>query len=62
MSEENSRTAARPVWRVGKGNLWALRDIAEPGLEWEWSEGLATVWRTRIYRGLEQIEAGIVSG
>jgi ketosteroid isomerase-like protein len=40
------------------GNLWALRDIAEPDIEWEWSPGLASVsGGSRTYRGLEEISA-----
>jgi ketosteroid isomerase-like protein len=43
---------------VGKGNLWALRDIADPKIEWEWSPGLASVsGGPRIYRGLDEIGA-----
>jgi ketosteroid isomerase-like protein len=39
-----------------KGNMWALRDIADPDIEWEWSEGLATLsGGPRVYRGLEEI-------
>jgi len=46
-------------WLYGewaKGNLWALRDVADPGMEWEWSEGLASLsGGPRVYRGLEEI-------
>jgi ketosteroid isomerase-like protein len=46
-------------WLYGqwaKGNLWALRDVADPDMEWEWSEGLASLsGGPRVYRGLEEI-------
>ena len=42
-----------------KGNLWALRDIADPEIEWEWAEGLASIdGGPRIYHGLDEIAAG----
>src|SRR4051812_31839462 len=54
-------------WLYGqwaKGNLWALRDVADPDMEWEWSEGLASLsGGPRVYRGLEEIgEATRVAG
>ncbi len=58
MSQAN---VERLRWLYGEwaeGNLWALRNIADPAIEWEWSVGLATLYGgPRIYRGLEQIEA-----
>ena len=48
-------------WLYGewaKGNMWALRDIAYPDIEWEWSEGMASLYGgPRVYRGLEEIGA-----
>jgi ketosteroid isomerase-like protein len=59
MSEENVERLRGLYGEWAKGNLWALRDVADPDIEWEWSEGLATLYGgPRIYRGLEQIEAG----
>jgi ketosteroid isomerase-like protein len=58
MSQEN---VERLRWLYGEwaqGNLWALRDFADPNIEWEWSEGLASLYGgPRIYRGLEEIGA-----
>ena len=35
-----------------------MRDIADPGIEWEWSERLASLYGgPRIYHGLEEIGA-----
>jgi len=54
-----SENVERLRWLYGewaRGNLWALRDIAHPEVEWEWAESLATVYGgPRIYRGLEEI-------
>ena len=48
-------------WLYGewaKGNLWALRDIADPDIECEWAESLATFnGEPRVCRGLEEIGA-----
>jgi ketosteroid isomerase-like protein len=58
MSEENVEALRRLYGEWAKGNLWALRDIADPAIEWEWSEGLASLYGgPRIYRGLEEIGA-----
>jgi ketosteroid isomerase-like protein len=58
MSQEN---VERLRWLYGewaKGNLWALRDVADPDIEWEWSESLASLYGgPRIYRGFEEIGA-----
>jgi ketosteroid isomerase-like protein len=56
MSQENVQRLRRLYDEWAKGNLWALRDIADPNLEWEWSPGLASLsGGARIYRGLEEI-------
>jgi ketosteroid isomerase-like protein len=51
--------ALRGLYREwAKGNLWALRDIAAPEIEWEWSPGLASLsGGPRVYRGLDEIAA-----
>ena len=58
MSQEN---VERLRWLYGewdKGNLWAFGDIADPNVEWEWSEGLASVsGGPRVYHGLDEIAA-----
>jgi ketosteroid isomerase-like protein len=58
MSQEN---VERLRWLYGewaRGNLWALREIADPNIEWEWSESLASIYGgPRVYRGLEEIGA-----
>jgi ketosteroid isomerase-like protein len=58
MSQEN---VERLRWLYGEwatGNLWALRDIADPDIEWEWTEEMASLYGgPRIYRGLEEIGA-----
>ena len=58
MSQENVEALRRLYDEWAKGNLWALRDIADPNIEWEWSPGLASITGSaRIYRGLEEIGA-----
>ena len=58
MSQENVETLRRLYAEWAKGNLWALRDIADPNIEWEWSPGLASIsGGARIYRGLDEIGA-----
>src|SRR5215204_3741216 len=58
MSQENME---RLRWLYGewaKGNLWPFADIADPDVEWEWSEGLASVsGGPRVYHGLDEIGA-----
>jgi ketosteroid isomerase-like protein len=58
MSQEN---VERLRWLYGewdKGNLWAFGDITDPNVEWEWSEGLASVsGGPRVYHGLDEIAA-----
>jgi hypothetical protein len=41
--EENVERLRRLYGESAKGNLWALRDIADPEIEWEWAEGLASI-------------------
>jgi ketosteroid isomerase-like protein len=43
MSQEDVEVLRRLYAEWAKGDLWALRDIAEPDMEWEWSAGLASV-------------------
>jgi ketosteroid isomerase-like protein len=58
MSEENVEALRSLYGEWAKGNLWALRDIADPAIEWEWSEGMASLYGgPRTYRGLEEIGA-----
>jgi ketosteroid isomerase-like protein len=39
-----------------KGNLWALREVADPEIEWEWAEEMASLFGgPHTYRGLEEI-------
>ena len=58
MSQANVEALRRLYDEWAKGNLWALRDIADPSIEWEWSPGLASIsGSARIYRGLEEIDA-----
>jgi ketosteroid isomerase-like protein len=58
MSAENVERLRRLYGEWAKGNLWALREIADPDIAWEWSEALASFsGGPRIYRGLEEIGA-----
>jgi ketosteroid isomerase-like protein len=56
-----SENVERLRWLYGEwaqGNLWALGEIADPDIEWEWAESLAAVYGgPRVYRGLEEIGA-----
>ena len=58
MSQENVE-ALRWLYREwANGNMWALRDIADPNIEWEWSAGLASLsGGPRVCRGLDEIGA-----
>src|SRR6476660_3552993 len=58
MSQENVE-ALRWLYREwAQGKLWALRDIADPAIEWEWSERMASLYGgPRIYLGVEEIGA-----
>jgi len=58
MSQENVEALRWLYAQWAKGDLWALREIAAPGIEWEWSRSLASLYGgPRIYRGLEEIGA-----
>jgi hypothetical protein len=58
MSQQNVKALRWLYGEWAKGNLWALRDIADPHIEWEWSPNLASLsGGPRIYRGLEEIGA-----
>ena len=58
MSQENVEALRWLYGEWAKGNLWALRDIADPNIEWEWAEAMASLYGgPRIYRGLEEISA-----
>jgi ketosteroid isomerase-like protein len=58
MSSDNVEALRRLYAEWEEGNLWALRDIADPDIEWEWSEGLAAIsGGPRIYHGLDEIGA-----
>jgi ketosteroid isomerase-like protein len=58
MSQENVEALRWMYGEWAKGDLWALREIADPNIEWEWSEGLATLsGGPRVYRGLDEIGA-----
>ncbi len=56
MSQENVEQLRRLYGEWAEGNMWALRDVADPDIEWEWSERLASLYGgPRVYRGLEEI-------
>jgi len=58
MPQENVDTLRWLYAEWAKGNLWALRDIADPNIEWEWSPKLASLsGGPRVYRGLDEIAA-----
>jgi ketosteroid isomerase-like protein len=58
MSQENVEALRWLYGEWAKGDLWALREIADPNIEWEWAEGMASLYGgPRIYRGLEEIGA-----
>jgi len=58
MSRENVEALREMYAEWAKGNLWALRDVATPDVEWEWSPGLASLsGGPRTYRGLDEIGA-----
>jgi ketosteroid isomerase-like protein len=58
MSKED---VERLRWLYGewaKGNLWALREVADPKIQWEWSPRLASLsGASRACNGLDEIEA-----
>jgi ketosteroid isomerase-like protein len=56
MSQENVEALRWLYGEWAKGNLWALREIADPDIEWEWSDRAASLTGgPRVYRGLEEI-------
>jgi ketosteroid isomerase-like protein len=56
--EENVKALRWLYGEWAKGDLWALREIADPNIEWEWTAGMASiVGGPRIYRGLDEIAA-----
>ena len=58
MSQENVERLRWLYAEWAKGNLWALREVADPNIEWEWTESLASLYGgPRVYRGLEEIGA-----
>ena len=58
MSEENVEALRWLYAQWAKGDLWALREVADPSIEWEWSARLASLsGGPRVYRGLEQVAA-----
>jgi ketosteroid isomerase-like protein len=58
MSQENVDALRWLYQEWAKGDLWALRKIADPNIEWEWTAGMASVsGEPRIYRGLDEIGA-----
>jgi ketosteroid isomerase-like protein len=58
LSEENVKTLRWLYGEWAKGNLWAVRDIADPEIEWEWAEEFAVFGSgPRICHGLEEIGA-----
>ena len=58
MSPENVEALRWLYGEWAQGKLWALRDIADPAIEWEWSERMASLYGgPRVYRGLEEIGA-----
>ena len=58
MSQDSVEQLRRLYAEWPTGNLWALREIADPEIEWEWAEEMASVFGgPRTYRGLEEIGA-----
>jgi ketosteroid isomerase-like protein len=56
MSQENVKALRWLYGEWAKGDLWALREIADPNIEWEWSAGLAALsGGPRVYCGLDEI-------
>jgi ketosteroid isomerase-like protein len=56
VSDEDVERLRRLYGEWAKGNLWALPDVADPDIQWEWSEGLASLsGGPRVYRGLQEI-------
>jgi ketosteroid isomerase-like protein len=58
MSQENVEALRRLYGESAKGDLWALRELADPNIEWEWSARMASiVGGPRVYRGLDEVGA-----
>ena len=58
MSRENVEALRWLYEEWAKGNLWALREVADPNIEREWSPNLASIsGGPRVYRGLDEIGA-----
>ena len=58
MSQENLEALRWLYGEWAKGDLWALRKIADPNIEWEWTPGMASIaGEQRIYHGLDEIGA-----
>jgi ketosteroid isomerase-like protein len=56
MSQENIQALRWLYGEWAKGDLWALRKIADPNIEWEWTPGMESIaGEQRIYRGLDEI-------
>jgi ketosteroid isomerase-like protein len=56
MSQENVDALRWLYGEWAKGDLWALRDIADPNIEWEWSPGLTSlIGSPGVCHGLEEI-------
>jgi ketosteroid isomerase-like protein len=57
-SEANVETLRWLYGEWAKGNLWALREVADPSIEWEWAGAFADLaGGPRVCRGLEEIGA-----
>ena len=57
MARENVDTLRWLYGEWAKGNLWALREVADPGIEWGWTGAFANLaGGPRRCRGLEEIE------
>jgi ketosteroid isomerase-like protein len=56
MADENVEALRRLYAEWERGNMWALIDVADPHIEWEWSESLASLsGGPRVYHGLEEV-------
>jgi ketosteroid isomerase-like protein len=56
MSQENVEVLRWLYGEWAKGDLWALRHVADSSIEWEWSAGLASVsGEPRVCHGLDEI-------
>lgn len=55
MPAEDVEALRRLYSEWAKGNLWALRDVADPDIEWEWAAALGS--GPRVCHGLEEVGA-----